>query len=681
MSASSSSSSFNPGNPAKRLPPRGDEPGVHQGPKKARTRSSPSSKKTDDLSQQTFPLMDDIPDKPLQTQKKTTRLKEIIKEKDQQILEMQNLLDSTPRVEKKPVTLHGKELKLYRKIKSGTFNENKDELKTDKKTLVYRGATNNGIPHGHGTYYYENGDVYEGEWKNGQRAGQGVLTRLNGEQYEGEWKNDEMHGHGRMLYANQDMFLGDWVANKKHGVGMMEYHDGRTYDGEWKNDQPNGLGTMKDKNHIYRGSVVNGQRNGQGSMKYSSGALYEGGWKDNQQHGYGILIKDDTISGSRYIQNKLVGVRDYTTPNGKTVQTVMIGDDFHELKSLSPEDIQKFLNTTGVVDDDALSMAPLSVPVPVNTGTLNDLINYIDSVMLDEVTYPDNRSRLIQLIETLNDTPQTSDSPMKQTIQSHLWGIMDIFDTVDLSQDFKRSFVNKLIDLSSFTSTLEEIHSTVIAEYRQLIIPDNDYKQAVLRAYERSKIHIISTIDPNGSEEEVLKAMDDAPFANAVEVHLSKELGLDVEMALERSKNLLIDDNVVIESIKRETYEIFLILFTADEIINSIWRTLNSYTKQNGEICHLDGLRDCIKNYLIKLDAFAKPGTLDELLSPNHPLAVVAESCLVDDHHETIESLYQSALKTYVNTNYFEGGNTPETTQKINRAGVNFVLKVMGILA
>ena len=42
------------------------------------------------------------------------------------------------------------------------------------------------MEHGHGTYYYGNGNKYVGQWKDGERSGKGTLYDANGDnQYEG----------------------------------------------------------------------------------------------------------------------------------------------------------------------------------------------------------------------------------------------------------------------------------------------------------------------------------------------------------------------------------------------------------------------------------------------------------------------------------------------------------------
>ncbi len=45
-------------------------------------------------------------------------------------------------------------------------------------------------PHGHGTMWYENGDIYRGIWKNGSRNSHGTIEYKNGGSETGLWEND-----------------------------------------------------------------------------------------------------------------------------------------------------------------------------------------------------------------------------------------------------------------------------------------------------------------------------------------------------------------------------------------------------------------------------------------------------------------------------------------------------------
>jgi hypothetical protein len=58
-----------------------------------------------------------------------------------------------------------------------------------------------GLPKGHGTVRYANGDCYEGAMRDGKRHGKGSTVFSNGECFVGFWTNDEM-GKGKLTLAS-----------------------------------------------------------------------------------------------------------------------------------------------------------------------------------------------------------------------------------------------------------------------------------------------------------------------------------------------------------------------------------------------------------------------------------------------------------------------------------------------
>ena len=57
----------------------------------------------------------------------------------------------------------------------------------------------NGILHGSGKYYWQNGDVYEGSYVNGKRSGKGKLQNAGGKIYEGDFADNVPHGKGIII--------------------------------------------------------------------------------------------------------------------------------------------------------------------------------------------------------------------------------------------------------------------------------------------------------------------------------------------------------------------------------------------------------------------------------------------------------------------------------------------------
>ena len=70
---------------------------------------------------------------------------------------------------------------------------------------------------------YSNGSRYEGEKLDGMRHGQGKFFYQDGGLYEGGWKENKMHGRGI-----------SWMKF----LGVLYYATGKpAYDGEWVEDK------------------------------------------------------------------------------------------------------------------------------------------------------------------------------------------------------------------------------------------------------------------------------------------------------------------------------------------------------------------------------------------------------------------------------------------------------------
>ena len=63
----------------------------------------------------------------------------------------------------------------------------------------YLGNKLNGLRHGQGRFYYQDGGLYEGEWKQNKMDGYGKLYYQSGNlAYEGYWKSDQFYGQGSL---------------------------------------------------------------------------------------------------------------------------------------------------------------------------------------------------------------------------------------------------------------------------------------------------------------------------------------------------------------------------------------------------------------------------------------------------------------------------------------------------
>lgn len=66
-----------------------------------------------------------------------------------------------------------------------------------------------------------------------------------GSRYEGHKLNGLRHGYGKFYYQDGGMYDGEWRQNKMEGVGKLYYQSGKlAYDGMWKNDQFMGKGVL-----------------------------------------------------------------------------------------------------------------------------------------------------------------------------------------------------------------------------------------------------------------------------------------------------------------------------------------------------------------------------------------------------------------------------------------------------
>ncbi|KAJ9473608.1 hypothetical protein DIPPA_22225 [Diplonema papillatum] len=210
-------------------------------------------------------------------------------------------------------------------------------------TVVQDGEKVRSIPHGGGTFRWNNGDVYEGEWAYNEQNGKGKFTYRDGGYYQGDWVRDEQHGYGflsdcngeyegefegdersgtgKQVYKNNDIYTGSWLADKRHGYGSQKWADGATYEGTWADDTMNGRGSYifengdtyegefdhdqktgwghytwadnRDQLVKYMGGFLNGKRHGEGIERYRNGDWQIGVWKDGHPCGQQTLHKRD----------------------------------------------------------------------------------------------------------------------------------------------------------------------------------------------------------------------------------------------------------------------------------------------------------------------------------------------------------------------------------------------------
>ena len=129
----------------------------------------------------------------------------------------------------------------------------------------YIGEINEGLPHGHGTFKYKNGDEYDGEFKDGLFEGKGKHTTKNGDEYIGQFKKGKREGSGIYTFSNGDFYKGEFKEDMFHGKGLLFYINGNKTIGMWKNNKRNGNEFLFSKegdiyHHIYENNTLMQER-------------------------------------------------------------------------------------------------------------------------------------------------------------------------------------------------------------------------------------------------------------------------------------------------------------------------------------------------------------------------------------------------------------------------------------
>ncbi len=157
---------------------------------------------------------------------------------------------------------------------------------------VYEGDLVDGVKHGKGTFYFNDGDVYTGEFKNGNMEGLGTYLWHDGSLYTGEFKEGKPFGQGTRIMVNGDIYKGSFINGEMTGKGTITLENGTEYTGDF----------------------VDGYRTGKGTITYPDGTTYTGDFIKGSYHGYGTLKNaDGTVQSGYFDHNKYFGV-DENTP-------------------------------------------------------------------------------------------------------------------------------------------------------------------------------------------------------------------------------------------------------------------------------------------------------------------------------------------------------------------------------
>ena len=177
-----------------------------------------------------------------------------------------------------------------------------------KDNGVYSGMVMDGLPHGTGTFLFDDGTSYTGQWVNGTKNGQGVFQWPNGTIYTGDFCNGEQTGQGCIRWPDGTVYTGDFLNGEQTGQGCIRWPDGTVYTGDFLNGEQTGQGCIRwPDGTVYAGDFLNGEQTGQGCMRWPDGSVYTGTMLDGAYHGIGILtMPDGSVTAGLWAQGELI---------------------------------------------------------------------------------------------------------------------------------------------------------------------------------------------------------------------------------------------------------------------------------------------------------------------------------------------------------------------------------------
>jgi antitoxin component YwqK of YwqJK toxin-antitoxin module len=149
------------------------------------------------------------------------------------------------------------------------------------------GETKNGLMHGFGIRYWNNGKKWEGDWQNGKANGHIIVSFDGFVTYDGNMVDDLPNGKGKYIDSDTGRtYVGDWVDFCHEGQGELLSKDGeKIYEGYWKNNKYHGYGQSFLRGICrYEGAWEFGKRSGEGTAYDENGNIeYNGMWENNER--------------------------------------------------------------------------------------------------------------------------------------------------------------------------------------------------------------------------------------------------------------------------------------------------------------------------------------------------------------------------------------------------------------
>ena len=103
-----------------------------------------------------------------------------------------------------------------------------------------------GMMHGIGQRYFDNGTNYTGKFYHNQMHGRGQMEWPNGTRFIGEFANNRANGHGKMMFANGNKRKGVLKSGFWQGKADFTERDGTKWKEFWIN------GTFKPSLRLYK---------------------------------------------------------------------------------------------------------------------------------------------------------------------------------------------------------------------------------------------------------------------------------------------------------------------------------------------------------------------------------------------------------------------------------------------
>ena len=164
---------------------------------------------------------------------------------------------------------------------------------------IYRGGFKADVFHGHGGYFYKNGEVFFGTYVDGRLEGPGMYiygpeSGYFGDRYIGQFVDGERNGQGAYFFADGDIFIGRFVNGTRDGPGTYRFKDGATRHGIWKEGKfTDALTSATSGQNDCPASPTAYFDDCFGTFAFDEGDKYIGQFQDDDFHGLGAYYFPD----------------------------------------------------------------------------------------------------------------------------------------------------------------------------------------------------------------------------------------------------------------------------------------------------------------------------------------------------------------------------------------------------